>query len=290
MDRLRIAMLHLAPRLGELEHNRRLLEMAVTTAANMGADWAITPELCLSGYQFVGRMGTDWIVAQPDAWMIGFRRLVAQQHLTVFLAHAERDPGTGKLHNSVFVLGPDGSQLGSYRKVQVVPVAEAWASAGEAVAPIDVGPVRVGILICADAYSPRLASLLRAQGAELRVSPAAWPPLPHAPQDSWEARTRETGLPLFVCNRGGSDESMCFDDAQSVVVQGGRRLFEHCGSHSSVLTVDWDLERRQPVGADFCRATLDDSGAATLDWPGASTSARRRKIPMPRHSFDKGPQ
>ena len=281
MGRLRIAMLHLAPRLGDLEHNRRLLETAVTTAANMGADWAITPELCLSGYPFAGRMGTDWIVTQPDAWMIRFRELVARQRLTVFLAHAERDEHTGKLHNAVFVLGPDGRQLGSHRKIQVVPVAEAWASAGEAIAPIDVGPVRVGVLICADAYSPRLASSLQAQGAQVLVSPAAWPPLPHGPQDFWEARTRETGLPLFVCNRGGTDEAMCFDDAQSVVVHGGVRLCAHSGAHSSVLTVDWDLDRQEPVEADFRRATLDDTGAATLDWPRRNRSVKR-KSPMPR--------
>lgn len=271
MGKLRIAMLHLAPRLGDLEHNRRLLETAITTAANMGADWAITPELCLSGYQFERRMGTDWIVAQPDRWMIQFRELVARLRLTVFLAHAERDPGTGKLHNTVFVLGPDGGQLGSARKIQVVPVAETWASAGEAIAPIYVEPVRVGILICADAYSPRVAAMLHAQGAQLLVSPAAWPPLPHGPQDCWEARSRETGLPLFVCNRGGTDESMCFDDAESVVVHGGRRLLGHSGADSSVLTVDWDLDLQELVGNDFCRARLDtDTGAATMHWPKCS--------------------
>jgi predicted amidohydrolase len=240
----------------------------------------------LSGYQFVNRMGTDWIVAQPDLWMIQFRRLVARLRLTVFLAHAERDPCTDKLHNTVFVLGPDGGQLGTYRKIQVVPVAETWASAGDAVAPIFVDPLNVGILICADAYSPRLASLLQAQGAELLVSPAAWPPLPHAPEVSWEARTLETGLPLFVCNRGGTDESMCFNNAESAVVVGGKRLLIHSGPHSSVLTVDWDLKAHEPVEHDFRQVRLDDAGAATVDWPRAGGHANKTKSMQSDHSFD----
>ena len=50
MNTLRIAMLHLAPRLGELAYNRDLLTRAVTTAASQGAKWILTPELCLCGY------------------------------------------------------------------------------------------------------------------------------------------------------------------------------------------------------------------------------------------------
>jgi hypothetical protein len=43
---LRIALLHLAPRPGDLAYNRRLVETAVTTAAGLGAAWILTPELC----------------------------------------------------------------------------------------------------------------------------------------------------------------------------------------------------------------------------------------------------
>jgi predicted amidohydrolase len=274
MARLRIALLHLAPRVGELEFNRRLLEAAVSTASELGADWVVTPELCLSGYQFAGRMGTDWIVAQPDAWMVGFRQLVATLRLTVFLSHAERDPVSDKLHNSVFVIGPDGGLLGTHRKVQVVPVAETWATAGDSIVPVHAPPLRVGILVCADAYTPRLAQLLQSQGAQILVSPAAWPPHPHGPQAMWEARSRETGLPLLVCNRAGRDDSLCFDDAESVVVKDGRRLMSFSARCSTVLMVDWDLETQAPVQTQFRQAAIDEQGIATIDWPAPEGPAR----------------
>ena len=104
---LRIALVHLAPIPGDLASNRRLVETAVTTAAKLGAAWIITPELCICGYAFTDQIGTDWILSQPDPWMIDFCRLVAQLQVTVFLSHPERDRQTTKLHNSVFVIGSE---------------------------------------------------------------------------------------------------------------------------------------------------------------------------------------
>ena len=54
MGKLRIAMLHLSPTAADLGRNRGQLENAVETAADLGADWVLTPELCLSGYVFEG--------------------------------------------------------------------------------------------------------------------------------------------------------------------------------------------------------------------------------------------
>jgi predicted amidohydrolase len=122
MTILRIAMLHLGPRLGDLEYNRRLLETAVTTAAGLGAEWVITPELCLSGYQFSSCIGTAWIAPPPDPWMVHLHQVVARLGITLFLSHPEREPQTAKLYNTVFVLGADGTMLGTHRKVHIVPV------------------------------------------------------------------------------------------------------------------------------------------------------------------------
>jgi hypothetical protein len=104
---------------------------AVTTAAGLGAVWIITPELCICGYAFTDQIGTDWILSQPDPWMIDFCRLVAQLRVTVFLSHPERDRQTAKLHNSVFVIAANCAILGRHRKINTLRVgAEAWSSPG----------------------------------------------------------------------------------------------------------------------------------------------------------------
>jgi N-carbamoylputrescine amidase len=256
MNILRIALLHLAPRLGALAYNLRLVETALMTAADSGAAWVITPELCLCGYQFTSRLGTAWIVPPPDPWMVHVRQVAARLQLTVFLSHPERDPQTARLYNTVFVFAADGTLLGTHRKVHVVPVAEAWASPGDHIVPICVPPVRVGILVCADAYTPPLARCLQAQGAQLLVSPAAWGPWPHGPEDAWEQRTRETGLPLFVCNRTGADQTLSFEEAESTVVKAGKRLFTFRSPHSTVLLVEWDLHTQNLVGQESQRVAL----------------------------------
>ena len=72
---LHIAFLHLAPVPGDLSGNRRLIETAVMQAAQAGANWILTPELAVCGYSFIDRIGTDWIVPQPDDWMAQMGRL-----------------------------------------------------------------------------------------------------------------------------------------------------------------------------------------------------------------------
>jgi omega-amidase len=247
---LRIALLHLAPVAGEVAHNRRLIDAAATVAARAGAQWIITPEFCVSGFTFADRIGTDWILEQPDPWMTAFRGRMADRGVTVFLSHPERDVRTGALHNSVFVIGPEGSILGSHRKINTLRVgSEAWSTPGDEVAAIEVEPVgRVGVLVCADAHSPWIAKSLEAQGARLLVSPAAWAPGLHGPNGEWEQCTLDTGLPLLVCNRTGPDETMSFIEAESMVVQDGRRLLSLRSERSAVFTVDWDPDAQRLVG------------------------------------------
>jgi 5-aminopentanamidase len=171
-----------------LPTTKGLIKTAVTGAAGLGAAWILTPELCICGYAFAAEIGTDWIVPPPDPWMRDFCRLAARLRVTVFLSHPERDPQTVKLHNSVFVIAADGTILGAHRKINTLRVGgEAWSSPGDRVTPIPAEPFRrVGILICADAYSPGIARSLQAQGAELLVSSAAWAPGFHGPDGEWE--------------------------------------------------------------------------------------------------------
>ena len=106
MNQLRVSFLHLSPILGDIDHNRGLVESALAIAADQGANWAITPELCISGYLFAKQIGTDWILPQPDPWMQRFCQLVKQHQMTVFLSHPEREQETDRLFNTVFVIEP----------------------------------------------------------------------------------------------------------------------------------------------------------------------------------------
>jgi predicted amidohydrolase len=247
---VRIAFLHLAPVAADPAGNRRLIADAVARAAGERAGWILTPELCVTGYTFADTIGTEWIAPAPDAWMTGLCATVARLGVTLFLSHPERDAGTGALHNSLFVIGPDGRVRGAHRKINTLPMgSEAWSTPGTLATPVAAEPAGpVGLLICADAYSPWIAKSLHAQGARLLVSAAAWAPGLHGPNGEWEQCTRDTGLPLLVCNRTGPDRILDFSAGSSVVVKDGARLLDLSAPHSTVFLLDWDLGAQRPEG------------------------------------------
>lgn len=257
MGQLRVSLLHLAPVTGDVAGNRELVERATRRAAAAGADWIVTPELCIPGYVFVPKIGVDWILPQPDDWMAGYCRLVRELGVTVFLSHPERDAATGNLFNTVFVINRQGEISGKHRKVKALRGAESWSTGGREVEPIECDGVRVGILICADAYKNDVGKILKEKGAQLYVSPAAWGPGQCAPDGEWERRTADNGLPIMVCNRSGIEpQELDYRRAESIVAKDGQRLLQATADRSVILSFDWDLERRTAGAADFTRDYL----------------------------------
>ena len=258
LDILRIALLHLAPVPGDLTENRRLIERAIATAARSGASWIITPELCVCGYTFADTVGTDWIKPQPDEWMTRVSQLAANLRVTIFLSHPERDPKSNTLHNTVFVITSHGLIAGAHRKINTLQTgSESWSTPGKTVAPVPVQPLgHVGILICADAFSPGIAGSLAGQGARMLVSSSAWAPGFHGPNGEWERCTQDTGLPLLVCNRTGQDRTLDFTAAESVVVKDGKRLLILSSNDSTVFTVDWDIHRQSLAAPSYQNIAL----------------------------------
>lgn len=183
---------------------------------------------------------------QPGPWLAGICQLAAKLRVTIFLSHPERDPQSNKLHNSVFVIASDGTIAGRHRKINTLQTgSESWSTPGGQGLPIPLQPLnQVGILICADAFSPGIAVSLADQGARMLVSSAAWAPGLHGPNGEWERCTQDTGLPLLVCNRTGQDRALDFTAAESVVAKDGERLLTLSSDRSTVFTIDWNLQRQ----------------------------------------------
>jgi predicted amidohydrolase len=247
-NHLRISLLHLALEPGALESNKELVEQGVCRAASLGSEWIVTPELCISGYQFVDTIGTKWIEPHPDDATTSFCALAKLHQVVIFLGHIERDQ-IGGLYNCSFMIDSNGEIIGHHRKINIA--AESWSSAGSIIEPAQWRDLKIGMLVCADSYSPNIAGELCAKGARLLISSAAWGPGLHGPEGEWELRTVETGLPLIVCNRTGRETSLDFSRAESLVIKNGQRLLSHNSKQSAVLTFDWSFERMAPISAEF---------------------------------------
>ncbi|MBL8429571.1 MAG: adenosylcobinamide amidohydrolase [Dechloromonas sp.] len=238
---LRLALLHLDAKPGDIAGNRARIEAGIQEAVGQGADWIMTPELAETGYNFASRIGTNWIAPFPDAWISTLAAIARDNRVALFVGFAERDAKTGKLHNSVAVINREGAILGAYRKQRVHGGAESWSTPGTGSAPFIVDGISVGLLICADTYKPEPAASYRQQGASILLAPANWPPVDGmGPGDLWERRSAETGLPLIVNNRTGSEPELDFTLGESVVAADGERLFSFSTSQSRLFYVDWD--------------------------------------------------
>jgi N-carbamoylputrescine amidase len=245
----KVALLHLKTVPGSVEQNRYVIVEAIKHAASVGAEWIVTPELAVCGLQFVQLIGTDWIQPQPDPWMQQVCQLVKTLKRTVFLSCPERDGF--RLYNSVFVINSSGEIIGKHRKINVASDSLSWSSPGDRAAPIECDGVHVGVLVCADVYTPNIARAMKFEGAQMFISPASWGPGLHGPNGEWEQRTHETGLPLIVCNRTGAEKTLDFWKAPSLVVKDGVRLLTHTSERSAVLTFEWDFDHMVPRSSRY---------------------------------------
>ena len=245
-SKLTIAMLHLNLRYADVEYNASLIGKGIELAVENNADWVMTPELSLTGYRFDVKIGTGWIAKGPDKHVRRVQALAKKHEVTVFLSHLERiDTGTGddKLFNTMFVIDKAGTIIGRHRKINIIPVAESWSTAGIKPLVVNVDGYDVGLLICADAWPPTHAKSLQSQGAELILSSASWAPGEYGPENTWEKRSRETGLPVFVNNRTGIERQFDLTDSVSAVSYHGERLLSHQSPESQLVIVNWNVQK-----------------------------------------------
>jgi predicted amidohydrolase len=248
---LRVAFLHFAPRYDDVAGNIDRLEAMFHQATALKADLVLTPELAVSGYEFHPLIGQEWICSDSPAILTRFCRLAAETQTALALGTPVFDPLSGKYSNSAVWIDENGQIAGIHHKVLVLPgKVEGWASPGVEASPIPWHGQKLGLMVCADAYSERLAAELVQHGAQVFISLAAWAPGEHGPSGEWEKRSQEANLALLVCNRTGQSATLNFEGSSSVVVIGGRRVAEYAGIAPAILTMDFD-ERWQPQSANF---------------------------------------
>jgi predicted amidohydrolase len=78
--------------------------------------------------------------------MSNFLSLIKSLNTYVFLGCPERSVN-GELYNSVFVINGDGKLIGKQRKI--TSIIDDWSTSGDFIEPIDMGNVKIGVVICA---------------------------------------------------------------------------------------------------------------------------------------------
>jgi 5-aminopentanamidase len=195
-----IGYFQFAPVFGEVSHN---LDRVVETLDRADAELIVLPELFASGYQFLSQQEV-MTLSEPVPNGPTTQRLIdlAKRRRMVIVAGLPERAGT-VCYNSAVVVGPSGF-IGCYRKTHLFFEETLYFTPGDTGFQVwDVGPAKIGMMICFDWYYPEAARTLALKGVEIICHPSNLI-LPNCP-DSMPVRCLENRVFAVTCNRTGSE-------------------------------------------------------------------------------------
>jgi 5-aminopentanamidase len=251
-----IAVAQLAITIGAPGANRSAAAAAAAEAAAVGARLVVLPELCDSGYVFVGD------AAQASAEAAGlasaandsptlrqWRSLAAKHDLVIVGGFCERGDG-GRLFNSAAVVDASGTRA-VYRKAHLWDREKLVFTPGDAQPPVvDLQIGRVAVMICYDLEFPEWVRLAGLAGADLIAAPVNWPAAGHPPGErpaeviKAQAAAAANGVFVAVADRCQTERGVSWISGSLIVGADGYPLAGPVlADRPAVLTARCDLRR-----------------------------------------------
>ncbi|MEE8110858.1 MAG: nitrilase-related carbon-nitrogen hydrolase [bacterium] len=240
---MRVGFYQFAPVFGDVAGN---VGRAREGLSALEADLIVLPELFNTGYQFVSE-GEVQELAEPVPGGETCEALVdlAQKRRTHIVAGlAERDGD--QIFNTCVLVGPEGS-IGRYRKLHLFYEEKRWFRPGEEPPPVlDVGGVKLGLMVCFDWIFPETARMLALQGADILCHPANL--IYTLCHKAMVVRCIENRVFAVTCNRTGQDarkpdETLTYTGGSQVVDPRGEILVRAGPEEAEGRVVDIHPER-----------------------------------------------
>lgn len=157
---------------GSFDENVANAQDYVRAAASAGADLVVFPETYPGQWREpIHRVPVD-----------DLKEVARQERVYVVAGFAEPVDDEGRrCYNSLALLGPDGAEVGRYRRT--TPNHAPWIYKGSEYWDFDWVPSEelpvfrtdlgcIGLLVCSEIYAPELSRILALKGAEVILSPA----------------------------------------------------------------------------------------------------------------------
>jgi predicted amidohydrolase len=228
------------PEFGKVADNLDRVAAALETAE---ADLLVLPELCATGYQFVSTEEVRDLAEAVPAGATTTRLLeLAKRRQMVIVAGLPERAGTA-FYNSAVVVGPQGF-IGCYRKTHLFFEETLFFTRGDTGFQVwDIGPAKIGVMICFDWYYPEAARTLALKGAEIICHPSNLV-LPNCP-DSMPVRCLENRVFAITSNRTGSEarhgkDRLTYIGNSEVVTPRGAILQRATRDHEALCVVEID--------------------------------------------------
>jgi predicted amidohydrolase len=236
---VKIGFLQFAPVLGDVQATMAEIDQLRTLWA--GADLLVFPELCNSGYNFESPEQA-WATSEEIGKSVFLQYLesLCQAHgCHIVSGFNERDGE--HLYNSAVLVGPHG-YVGRYRKLHLFMTEKDHFEPGDAGLPIfDVGPYKVGMLVCFDWLFPEVWRILALKGADVICHPSNLV-LPGLAQRAVPIHALTNRLYVVTANRIGTEGNLLFTGMSTIANPKGEVLLQASPTDREVGLVEADLE------------------------------------------------
>lgn len=228
IDGLNIAIAQINPTLGNIGRNSRLIRDTIKQIGS-GVDIIVFPELIICGYP-----PEDLALKKSFVHdcMAESKKIIADHAdapAFILTTPWEQD---GKHYNAALLA--DGGQIKHIVLKNNLPNYGVFDEkrifeSGPLPDVVNFKGKKIGIVICEDIWFPPAAAQLKAQGAEIILSPNGSPYhcKKHAMrEDVLTARVRETGLPIVYVNQLGGQDDLVYDGGSMVYDASGKKIFQ----------------------------------------------------------------
>lgn len=243
MPTLRVAACQIDPQLGEVEANLARIARAVADAAAAGAVLAVLPEAAVTGYAFASLDEGRTVARRASVVAAEVIAGLAESHrLTVICGTLEAQGD--EVFNAALISTPDGQRY-TYRKMHLPFLGvDRYATPGpDAPSVVEVGGLRIGVLICYDLRFPEAARMCALDGADLIALPTNWPVgVDFHPGLFAPARAAENHCYLLACDRVGTERGTTFMGRSLLIDYDGHQLAVASDTDEELLIGEIDPE------------------------------------------------
>ncbi len=262
---MRVGFLQFAPVFGDIKRN---LDQVTARLESVEGELIVLPELFATGYQFVSQEEVHRL-SEPIPDGETTKRLLdlaRTRRMTIVAGLPER--AGNRYFNSAIVVGPSGF-IGCYRKTHLFFEETLFFTPGDTGFLVwDIGPAKLGVMICFDWFYPEAARTLALRGADVIAHPSNLV-LPHCP-DAMVTRCLENRIFSVTANRTGMEarggkDALTFVGQSEIVTPRGKILHRASYDQDEFTLVEIDPVQARSKQLNAYNDLLRDRRSSTYE-------------------------
>ena len=282
---MKIAAIQIQCKVGDVAANLSNAERLIQSARGEGAEFVCLPELFTTGAAPKMEALAEPI---PGPTTQEFARIAKANSIYLVAGMAEKDKGTGKLHNASVLISPEGELLRKYRKIFLyLGEKEGFVPGNEpCICQLPFG--KIGVTICYDYVFPEYIRYLVFRGINLLVHPTAW--LTTDECERWKynngayramgmTRALENGIYFISANHWGNYdlEGNLRGIGQSSIISPWGEVLDEVVEGEGIAIADVDFDKPEAWKARVAPYVSDyDAAVQRLDFLNQDAEIHRR--------------